>query len=141
MYNELYLNMVYDIIKVDNDIYLLPENKIEIGVDNLDDSDMSELQNVDIENLQLRNGDTLIVTLAKKSEGIYDLLRIENPRNGTYGLVSAYYYSDDGRCYTMYAIANLFKNKVKHLTLKNYLIYNEKEITEYVNAIEEIWNE
>lgn len=138
MYTKKYLEMAYGILETGDGRYYIPEHKINTN-DLGEAEEYSSLKNIkDIDKLDVKENDTLCITLKDFSKDkYYYILSIENLRNQKIATVEANYFSDDSRCYALYEIAELFKD-IKFVTLKNYLIYDEEDMKAHVNALENL---
>ena len=133
-YNDEYLEKEFGIYKFDEESYMIEENVF--NTNSLND-DYSSLKDVDLDGLDVKADDVLLVLKFKDLENGYTQLVVENLTNKKVGYVVGYYYSDDGRADTVNAIANHFKH-IKNVCVTNYLIYSKEETEKYVDMVNEI---
>lgn len=140
-YNDDYIFETYGII---NDTegtgyYLIPEAWVNTNDEiYFDDGNIIGL---DLREFKVDDGDTIALTLCNEDEGdfIYEI-ELYNADTDTYGylLWSGSMY-DDGRYYLVNKVANFFR-EYDDVIIQYYLLYNEEEVTKYIDSLERIKN-
>ena len=95
-----------------------------------------ELEDLEIDNLIVEDGDTIEVTMLSDIEICKSKILLENINNGTYGTCVGNYFSDDARFYLVGNIAELFVDY--DITIKNYLLWDDDYVTSYVERFEKL---
>ena len=96
-----------------------------------------ELEDVEFEELVVEKGNVLLLTPVGEKDNLYYTIRVDNLDNNTFGTFTGAYFSDDSRLYTVNSVANRFKD-IEDVIVCNCLIYNEKEVKSYIDALKEL---
>lgn len=143
-YDRMYLFVNYGIVGGDG-AYLVPDYSSDSDWF-LDEKKCEEeglclntakMHQINFDNLEVERGDVLFVTGEEDCKGNKTTIRVANLRNKTEGFVRGFYGSDESRLNLVNSIAKCFKD-VGEVTVKNYLIYNDREVEEYVASMEEL---
>ena len=113
-----------------NEYYLIMEYSSNYN----EEVECRDFKIIDFSNLIVNEKDELVI-VPIKNNGINTILEITNFNNDTSGLIEAYYFSDDAREYLNNSVCKYFKDKHKHVTVSNFLVYEKEEIGEYMDAL------
>ena len=135
MFTEEYLSDEYGIIKVEADFYLVPLCSVTTEDEYLEEfGEDVRIYNKKLDNLKIEDGDTVCITICKKTDEYNYELHLFNCDNQTEGYISVKStLTDDNRYYLLCALATMYKD-VNNVTFEFDGIYTEEMVNNYVLA-------